>query len=67
MRGERVIQVVFGGVEGKISNKQFVAHVMFDCPTNSALTRLFPGIGFQIITEPSSPEDSPCRGRDQAI
>ena len=28
MRGERVIQVVFGGIEGKVSNIQFIAHVM---------------------------------------
>jgi hypothetical protein len=31
MRGERVIQVVFRGIEGKISNKQFIARVMFLC------------------------------------
>jgi hypothetical protein len=28
VRGERVVQVVFGGVEGKISYKQFIIHVM---------------------------------------
>ena len=26
--GERVLKVVFGGFEGKISNKQFSTHVM---------------------------------------
>ncbi len=30
-RGKRVLQVVFGGAEGKISYKQFCAHVMFCC------------------------------------
>src|SRR6266446_8002867 len=34
MRGERVLQVVFGGIEGKVSNKQFITHVMLYCPTN---------------------------------
>jgi hypothetical protein len=29
VRGERVRQIVFGGVEGKISDKQFSTHVMF--------------------------------------
>jgi hypothetical protein len=33
--------------------------------TNFAFTRLFPPTGFQIITEPSSPEDLPCRGSDK--
>jgi hypothetical protein len=28
---------------------------------------LFPEIGFQIITEPCSPEDSPCWKFDNAI
>jgi len=33
------------------------------CPRlNFALTRLFPVVGFQIITELRSPEDSPCLG-----
>jgi hypothetical protein len=63
VRREGVLQVVFSGVEGKIPYKQFITHVMFYCPRlNFALTRLFPLIGFQIITELSSPEDSPCRG-----
>jgi hypothetical protein len=26
---ERILQIVFGGVEGKISDKQFIVHVMF--------------------------------------
>src|SRR6266568_8897387 len=54
---EGVLEIVFGGVEGKVSNKQFCTHVMFYCATNAAFTRLFPTIGFQIVTETSSPED----------
>ena len=39
---------------------------MFYCPRlYCALTRLFPLTGFQIITEPSSPEDLPCLERDK--
>jgi hypothetical protein len=30
--GKRVLEVVLGGVEGKVSNKQFITHVMFHCP-----------------------------------
>jgi hypothetical protein len=36
VRGERVLQIVFSRIEGKISNKQFIAHVMFGC-TDSLL------------------------------
>ena len=32
VRGKGVLQVIFSGVEGKISNKQFRTHVMFYCP-----------------------------------
>jgi hypothetical protein len=32
-----------------------------------ALTRLFPFIGFQIITEPGSLEDLPCLERDKHL
>ena len=32
MGGKRVLEIVFGGVEGKISYKQFVIHVMIYCP-----------------------------------
>jgi hypothetical protein len=39
---------------------------MFYCPRlNFAFARLFPLIGFQIITEPGSPEDLPCLERDK--
>src|SRR6266568_5143381 len=65
VRREGVLEIVFGGVEGKISNKQFCTHVMFYCATNAAFTRLFPTIGFQIVTETSSLEDLPCRGIDK--
>jgi hypothetical protein len=51
VRGKRVLQIVFSGVEGKIPYKQFITHVMFNCETKLALVRLFPLIGFQIITE----------------
>jgi len=43
VRGERVRQVVFSGVEGKISDKQFCAHVMLILSeTNSALFQTVP-------------------------
>ena len=38
VRRKGVLQVVFGGIEGKISYKQFITHVMFYCPTNTALS-----------------------------
>jgi len=39
---------------------------MFNCPgPDLALTRLFPFVGFQIITEPGSLEDLPCLERDK--
>jgi hypothetical protein len=55
-RGERVLQIVFGGVEGKISDKQFTVHVMLFiyCLTDYCFHRLFPTIGTKIITEPGS-------------
>ena len=65
VRREGVLEIVLGDVEGKISNKQFCTHVMFYCATNAAFTRLFPTIGFQIVTETSSLEDLPCRGIDK--
>jgi hypothetical protein len=41
---------------------------MTNCPgLNFALTRLFPFIGFQIITEPGSLEDFPCLERDKQL
>src|SRR5208282_3665274 len=59
MGGEGVLQVVFCGVEGKVSDKQFIVH--YDVLTvllTVAFSRLFPDIGIKIITELSSPEDS---------
>jgi hypothetical protein len=48
MGSKCVLEVVFGGVEGKISNKQFRTHVMSYCPKLTlALSRLFPTAGFQ--------------------
>src|SRR6185312_1243564 len=56
--GKCVLKIVLGGVEGKISYKQFRTHVMSYCPKLTlALSRLFPTAGFQIITELSSLED----------
>jgi hypothetical protein len=63
--GERVLEIVFSGFEGKVSNKQLCAHVMLLSETNFADSTLFPTTGFQIITEPSSLEDLPCRGSDK--
>jgi hypothetical protein len=59
MHGERLVNLVFSGVEGKISNKQFSAHFMSRCSRPTAFLGLFPNAGFQIITEPRSPEDFP--------
>jgi hypothetical protein len=58
--GERVLQVVFSGVEGKISYEQFATHCdafFSDC---LLLSRRFPTIGSKIITERGSLEDCPC-------
>ena len=51
--GESVLQVIFGGVEGNVSNKQFVIHycdVLYFI-NSPWLPRVFPTIGFRIITE----------------
>ena len=42
MRGERVLQVIFGGVKAKIPNKYSIIHVMFYCPTNCDLPQTVP-------------------------
>src|SRR5439155_24587877 len=62
MGGKGVLQIVFCGVERKISNKQcIVTHVMYTVPRLSfPFPRLFPNVEFKIITELSSPEDLPC-------
>jgi len=57
VRGKRVLQVVFGGVEGKISNKQFRTHVMSCCPLRIPSIQTVPDCRVSIITEPSSLED----------
>jgi hypothetical protein len=46
-----VLQVIFSSVEGKISYKQFGAHVMLIILSDKPLHRLFPNAGFRIITE----------------
>ena len=65
--GKRVLEIVFSGFEGKISYKQLGAHLILLSATNHAFSTLFPTAGFQIITERSSLEDSPCRGKRLAI
>ena len=55
MGAECVLEVVFCGVEGKISYKQFIIHTLFIRP--ACVLRLFPTAGSKIATEPSSPED----------
>ncbi len=42
VRRKRVLQVVFGGIEGEVPNKQFRAHVMFYCLRLKDCTLLFP-------------------------
>src|SRR4030095_16868654 len=42
VRREGVLQVVFSGVEGKVSYKQFIAHVMTYCPTNCCFLETVP-------------------------
>ena len=60
--GERVLEIVFSGFEGKVSYKQLCAHFILLSVTNHCFATLFPTAGFQIITETSSLEDLPCRG-----
>ena len=58
MGREEVLELVLGCVEGKVSNKQFRTHDDFAFRF-TALSRPFPTIGFQIITETGSTEDLP--------
>lgn len=56
--GEGVLEVVFGGLERKVPDKQLVAHAdLMLSVLGRRIPRQFPRIGSQIITEPSSPED----------
>jgi hypothetical protein len=65
---EKVLEVVFSCVEGKISHVQFSIHLVSDYFRSACwFPELFPEVGFQIITEPSSPEDSPCWKFDNTI
>jgi len=50
-----IMQIVFGGVEGDISDEQFCAHLLIVCLLYHYF-RLFPVAGFQITTERSSLE-----------
>jgi hypothetical protein len=60
VRREGVVQVIFSGVEGKVSYKQFITHMIFAVRLTATFPRLFPIVGSKIITEASSLEDSPC-------
>ena len=60
MRRKRVLKIILGGIEGKISNKQFIITHICDVLLRQTLgSKLFPTFGFRIITELSSPEDLP--------
>jgi hypothetical protein len=50
MGGEEVLELFLGGVEGKVSNKQFRTHYAFTFRF-TALSEPFPTIGSQIIIE----------------
>ena len=61
---ECILEIVLSRVEREISNKQFRAHAIlllsFCLRLTATFRRLFPTVGFQIVTEPSSLEDFPC-------
>jgi len=57
------VEVVLSCVEGKISDKQFIG--CFAVRLTVAFQGLFPNVGSKIITEPSSPEDSPRLQKDK--
>jgi hypothetical protein len=59
MGRKSVLKIVFGGIEGKISNKQFITHICDVLLRRTLCSKLFPTFGFRIITELSSPEDLP--------
>jgi hypothetical protein len=43
VRCEQILQVIFGGIEGKISHKQFITHMMFYyCPTHCYFPQTVP-------------------------
>lgn len=57
-RSERILQVVLGGIEGKISYVESHSELMVNKRTDA--NEAVPGeAGFQITTETSSPEDLP--------
>jgi len=60
MGRKRVLKIILGGVEGNISNEQFIITHICDVLLRQTLcSKLFPTFGFRIITELSSPEDLP--------
>jgi hypothetical protein len=42
MRGERVSHLIFSGFQGKASDKQFIVHLIFYCPTNRCFLQPVP-------------------------
>jgi hypothetical protein len=61
VRGKSILEIVFGGVEGEISNKQFIIHavVYFFFSRIARGFREWARIGFRIITEHCSRDDLP--------
>jgi hypothetical protein len=58
MRAEQVAELLLRGIEREVSYKQFCTHDAF-AYRFTGLSKLFPTVGSQIITEPGSTEDLP--------
>jgi hypothetical protein len=56
MSGEKILKAEFSGFEGKVSDEKFVVHDTNLLGLTDYSFGLFPTAGFQIITEPRSPE-----------
>lgn len=65
VRRKGVLEVIFGGVEREVSDKQFIFHLslLSDKPVLSA--DCSPNFGSEIFTELSSPEDLPSLENDK--
>src|SRR6267378_103023 len=63
--GKGVLQVIFGCVERKVSDKQFITHMISIFPLDRPSLPDCSHIGFRIITELSSPEDLPRLENDE--
>jgi hypothetical protein len=59
MGGKSVLEVVLGGVEGNVSDKQFIIH-RYRSGKRQEYSRLSPNAGPEIITDSSSLEELPC-------